>query len=78
MSTQRFVIRTPADLGRTISEGRLARGVTQQELANRTGIERAYLSRMEGGLETVQVQRIFATLRALGIRLEASMDLPNG
>jgi transcriptional regulator with XRE-family HTH domain len=74
MTSRRFTIRSVDDLATTITEARLERGRTQQALADETGIERAYLSRMESGLATVQLERTFRVLRALGIRLEATMD----
>ncbi len=74
MSTQRFVVRNAADLGRTISEARILTDTSQTQLAGRTGIDRTYLSRMEGGLETVHLARSFAVLRSLGVRLEATLE----
>lgn len=76
MSTQRFVVKNTADLGRVISEARLLTHTSQTSLAEQTGIDRPYISRMEGGLETVHVARVFAALRALGVRLEATLDQP--
>jgi ribosome-binding protein aMBF1 (putative translation factor) len=78
MRTRRFTIRSIEDLATTISEARHERGFTQQALADLTGIERAYLSRLESGLSTVQVERTFQAFRALGIRLEATMDVADG
>jgi HTH-type transcriptional regulator/antitoxin HipB len=78
MSTQRFIVKSAADLGRTITEARALTGLSQTDLADRTGLDRSYLSRMEGGLETVHLTRILATLRSLGVRLEATLDHDNG
>ena len=75
MSTQKFAVRNSADLGRTIAEARTLTNVSQTELSAQTGIDRSYLSRMEGGLSTVHIERLFVTLRALGVRLEARMEV---
>ena len=73
-TTQRFSIRSPKDLARTITEARLARKITQSDLAVATGIDRTYLSRMENGLEAKQLERAFQVFRILGVQIEASMD----
>lgn len=74
MSTQRFIVRNAADLGLTITEARVLTDTSQTHLAERTGIDRTYLSRVEGGLETVHLTRAFAILRSLGVRLEATLE----
>lgn len=74
MHTQRFVIRSAGDLGRTVSQARHLKGVSQTDLAVQTGIPRDYLSRLEGGTETLHLERTLASLRALGVRLEATLD----
>lgn len=73
-TTQRFSIRSPKDLARTITEARLARKITQSDLAVATGIDRAYLSRLENGLEAKQLERAFQVFRVLGVKIEARMD----
>jgi len=74
MATQRFVIRNAADLGRTVAQARHLSGVTQTDLAAQTEMARDYLSRLEGGIETLHLTRALAALRALGVRLEATME----
>ena len=74
MHTQRFVVHNAADLGRTVAEARHLTGTSQTELAEITGIPRDYLSRLEGGTETLQLARTLAAFRALGVRLEATLD----
>lgn len=73
-TTQRFSIRSPKDLARTITEARLARKITQSDLAVATGIDRTYLSRLENGLDTTQLERAFQVFRVLGVQIEARMD----
>ena len=73
-TTQRFSIRSPKDLARTITEARLVRKITQSDLAIATGIDRTYLSRLENGLEAKQLERAFHVLRILGVHIEAHME----
>ncbi|HEX5309636.1 MAG TPA: helix-turn-helix domain-containing protein [Solirubrobacteraceae bacterium] len=65
---QPFRIYTPASFGQAIRHYRTQAGLTQDELAERVGIDRTYLSRLEGGGETRQLRRILAILRELGIK----------
>ena len=74
-TTQRFSVRSPRDLARTIAEARLIRNLTQGELAAATGIDRTYLSRLENGLDSTQLERAFRVLRELGVQIEARIDV---
>jgi transcriptional regulator with XRE-family HTH domain len=74
MSTSRknpkdFRVYTPASLGAAIRHYREQAGLTQAELAERTGLHRSYLSELETGAETEQLRRIFRVLRQLGVRM---------
>jgi len=64
-----FRIYTPASLGDAIRHYRTAAGLTQAELAEKTGLQRSYLSELEGGKETEQLKRAFRILRQLGVRM---------
>lgn len=74
MHTQRFVVRNAGDLGRTVAQARHLSDVSQTDLAAQTGIPRDYLSRLEGGMETLHLKRTLAVLRALGVQLEATLE----
>ena len=65
---QPFRIYTPASLGQAIRHYRKQAGLTQAQLAQRTGIDRSYLSRLERGHETEQLRHIVTLLRQLGVR----------
>ncbi|MGI8610448.1 MAG: helix-turn-helix domain-containing protein [Candidatus Dormibacteria bacterium] len=65
---QPFRIYTPASLGAAIRHYRKEAGLTQAQLAERSGISRSYLSRLEGGLETEQLRSIVAVFAQLGVR----------
>jgi len=58
-----------AALGAALRHFRKEAGLTQQELADRVGLQRSYLSELEVGKETEQVRRLFQVLRQLGVRI---------
>ena len=58
------------DVGALLRERRLAHGLTQHEMAIRTGTRQATISRIETGREAPTVQRLEQLLIALGERLE--------
>lgn len=66
---QPFRVYTPASLGAAIRHYRQQAGLSQADLAERTGINRTYLSDLEQGHETEQVKRILRVLKQLGVRM---------
>jgi HTH-type transcriptional regulator / antitoxin HipB len=64
-----FRVYTAASLGSAIRHFRLQGGFSQAELAERTGLNRTYLSDLEQGKETEQVRRILRVLKELGVRM---------
>lgn len=68
----RYTVERAHDLGDLIAGLREEQGVTQDELANRLGFSRSYLSELESGRSTVQLARLFRTLHALGADIEVS------
>lgn len=72
-----IVVRAGADLGRALAEVRHRRGLTQQEVADASGIERTYLSRLENGATTVQLERTLRALRRLGASVTVTIDEPD-
>lgn len=71
MSTRRYQIRSTADIGRTLAEARLHKGLTQQQLADQAGIERTYLARLEAGHTVKQLERFVSLLREVDVDLYA-------
>ncbi len=63
------------ELGRRLERQRLQRNLTQDELAERAGIGRATLQRLERG-ESVQSTSIVKLLRALGLLEALDAALP--
>lgn len=66
---QPFRIYSPESLGAAIKHYRGQAGLTQIELAERTGLNRTYLSALEQGKETEQLRRLLRVLRELGVRV---------
>ena len=64
-----YCVYTPASLGAAIRHYRRQAGLSQAELAERTGLHRTYLSDLEQGKETEQVRRILRVLKQLGVRM---------
>jgi transcriptional regulator with XRE-family HTH domain len=73
---QRIEIRRAEDIGLAVSEARRARGLTQMQLAELTGVERTYLAKLEAGMNTLLVDRSLRLLRRLGARVV--VELPDG
>ncbi|HVC69719.1 MAG TPA: helix-turn-helix domain-containing protein [Acidimicrobiales bacterium] len=63
-----FRVYTAASIGPAIKHYRKEAGLTQAELAERVGLTREYLSRLEQSHESEQLRRILAVLRELGVR----------
>ena len=64
-----FRIYSAKSLGAAIVHYRHEIGLSQAELAERTGLNRTYLSDLERGRETEQVRRILRLLNQLGVRM---------
>jgi transcriptional regulator with XRE-family HTH domain len=64
-----FRVYTSDSLGAAIRHYRLQAGLTQAELADRTGLNRPYLSDLERGRQTEQVRRLLRVLKELGVRV---------
>jgi len=64
-----FRIYTAASLGAAIKHYREEAGLSQAELAARSGLNRTYLSDLERGKETEQLRRLLRVLRQLGVRM---------
>lgn len=59
------------ELGRAIKKVRMARGMTQQELAMRTNTSTKFISNVENGKDTAQLGKVLLLVRILdmGTRL---------
>lgn len=60
-------------LAETLREERLRAGLTQQELAERIGTKKAYISRIENGKADVQLSTLFRIFEGLGRRVSLTI-----
>lgn len=72
MTSFETTLRSPADLGLAIQQARLAKGLTQTEIAERLGISQRSVSEMESGKPTIWARRLFDLMRATGVELSAT------
>ena len=72
--------RTPPNkaLGLRIKQLRATLGVTQEELADRSGMFRTYVSRIESGAANPTVTMLYAVAEALGVRVQDLFDEASG
>lgn len=57
------------ELGREVQRVRTQQGLTQADLAAAAGVSRRWLGQLESGHGGAQVDKVFAVLRALQVRL---------
>jgi transcriptional regulator with XRE-family HTH domain len=73
-----WAIHTPADVGRAIAGVRAERGLTQAALAERIGIDRGYLARLEAGASPLVLERSLRALRRMGATITISLPEDDG
>jgi len=60
-------------LAERLKEERLNAGMTQQQLADKIGADKGYISRIENGKTDVQVSTLFKLFQGLGKRVAVSI-----
>lgn len=70
-----YTIKTPAYLGRAVKDVRKRKEMTQRALADITGTSVKFVSNVESGKQTVQMDKLFDLLRALSLHVYVS-DTP--
>ncbi|WP_437773677.1 helix-turn-helix domain-containing protein [Arthrobacter sp. KNU40] len=71
-------IDTPAAAGAIIRARRQERGLSQQSLAQASGVSRKFLVDLEAGHERAELGKTMAVLHALGLNLTATDPMPRG
>lgn len=61
-------------IGKAIKEARLAQNLTQQQLGDRIGVQKAQISRLEKGKNVITLPTISRIFKALGAKT-AALDL---
>jgi transcriptional regulator with XRE-family HTH domain len=64
-------LRTVRELGLLVRTERKRQGLSMQEVANRVGCSRQWISALEEGRERLEVALVLRTLGALSIQLDA-------
>lgn len=59
-----------SSIGKTIRSERKAQNMTQTELANLSGVSINFISQLEQGKPSVQMDSVFMVLETLGLSLE--------
>lgn len=72
-----MIIKTPADIGALIKDARLKAGLSQTALANMLKTTQGWVSEVENGKPTAQINMVLRALNALGIRLDARLTVPH-
>lgn len=60
------------DLGQAVRNARLSLKLTQSQLADRAGVSRAWLARVEKGHRKAELEQLMRTLDALGLSFSLS------
>jgi len=63
-----------SSLGAVVRSARTERGLTQQALADKAGVSRAWLAKVESGHRGAEFEQIMRTLTTLGVSLMARTD----
>ncbi len=73
-----YPVYSPSTLGSAIKDFRIARGLTQAELAASVGAHRQYVSDLERAKFTEQVERLLSIFVRLGVRMVLSLEEEDG
>ena len=60
-------------LAQTLREERLRAGLTQEELAEKIGTKKTYISRIENGKSDIQLSTLFRIFEGLGRRISLTI-----
>jgi transcriptional regulator with XRE-family HTH domain len=63
-------------VGENVKTARIASGMTQEELAERSGFSQQYLSGLESGKRNPTIVTIYELARALGVDHESLVQRP--
>jgi HTH-type transcriptional regulator/antitoxin HipB len=69
-----YRVRLVKYLGKAIQNTRKKKNMTQSDLADITGTSVKFISDVERGKETIQMDKAFVLLRALGLKLYVTPD----
>lgn len=61
-------------LGENISKIRKEKGLSQEELALRAGIDKSYISHVENGLKNITCYKLNQIAKALGVKITELLE----
>lgn len=64
-------------LGEAIKQARLKRNLTQEELGNLVGVQKAQISKLENSLTDARLETIMKVFRALNAKINFNVELMN-
>ena len=67
-------LRVPADFGLALQQARLARGMTQADLAGEVDVPQSTISEIEAGKSTSFMRRLLDLMQATGVELTATWE----
>lgn len=67
-------IRTPADFGMTLQHARLARGLSQTEVADSLEVSQSEISDIESGKSTIAIRRLLALAKLVDLEFVATWE----
>lgn len=67
-----YTAESASDIGTVIKTERKRQGVLQRDVAELSGVSIHFLSNLENGKPTVELQKLFQVLRTLGISMQVS------
>lgn len=71
-------LRTVRELGLLVRAERKRQGLSMQDVADRVGCSRQWISALEEGRERLEVALVLRTLGALGVELDAKGSAESG
>lgn len=72
MTGQSFRIKDVADFGKAVKNRRKELGYTQKDLSEITGISASFLSDLENGKATVELEKVLMVVSLLGLNIYCS------
>lgn len=74
MASHTARLHAPADFGLALQQARLARGLSQERLAEELGLQQSTISEIESGKSTIYLRRLLTIARATGVELTATWE----
>jgi len=72
-----FVSPLAKTIGRNIQQVRKAQGLSQEKLAHLAGLDRSYMSRIERGIVSVTVEKLYRVAAILGCMPHELLPAPS-